>query len=217
VILARNPTPLCRFLSLFLFRPFRLSHRDEGRAKRECTDRSKGHRVPPAHSVLPLRFVPFFLVIRISINLVVRVSFFVHLCHRGRCPRTTRRPVLGRTVSFFSLSLSRQVQKKIVCWTIVYFSYVFYCAPEDTWYSFEKKGVLLIRALRVAHSLRRVTLFFSSLCNLIKTAVTHPARVSYLNFSSLLNFLFRYDLYVAPVRERFFPITPSSKDERFLP
>lgn len=80
MILARNSTTLCHF-SFSLFLSFRLSRGDQGRAKRECRDRSKGHRVPPARSILPLRFVPFFLVIRISINLVVvPAGFFLCAC-----------------------------------------------------------------------------------------------------------------------------------------
>ena len=167
-----------------------------------------------------LRFVPFFLVIRISINLVaIPAGFFLRLCHHGQYLRTTCRPVLGGTVSFFfSLDKFTRVEKNCTP-MFVLFSYVFYYALEDTRYIVSREGCVADQnvACRAFITPRHIAPFFPSLCNLIKTRGYSPGvcfvfkflRTSASEFFILLRFV--------RCENASFLYHSSSKDKRFLP
>lgn len=197
VILARNPTSLYNLsfsLSLFSVTLFVFLTETRGAQRESAETDQKDIACRPLVS-FSLRFVPFFLVIRISINLVVVPASFLssRLCHRGRCPRTCR-PVLGGIMSF-SLDKFTRAEKNYTR-MIAFFSCIFYYSLEDIHDIVSREGRVTDQSDRCVSRIHYAAShhFFPSLCNLIKLTVTHLVRVSYLNFffaPVLLNFLSR--------------------------
>lgn len=161
MVLARNPTPFCHF-SLSLLSS---SSRETRGAQRERVQRPIKRTSRAARSFrFPSGSCHFFLsLFAFQLTLLLLPPIF--------CAPVPSRPMPENYLSlraigrghvilfppFLSTSFTRAGKKKLYARTIVFFSCVFHYSLEDTRYRFRGKGVLLIRALRVAHSLRRVT------------------------------------------------------------